>query len=267
MENIDSESRFVWNIILRVLLLPITFFLVIIRKKEPKELFEPIRLFFEFIFQAKFSITLIIINIAIFIWSAFWNDAMINMLISYPSDLLSLRAYTLITSGFLHANLTHLLGNMLALFIFGRVVERKLGVGKTALIYFGALIISNIFSSVIDILSGSNIPGLGASGAIMGLVAAAVLLNPFYITYELILPLPIMFVGWLTIYADIIGIINPAEDGIGHFAHLGGFLSVTLLMFMLNTEDKQAMKKGFFINIFSLIFFVLIYYFLILRYL
>ncbi len=69
-----------------------------------------------------------------------------------------------------------------------------------------------------------------------------------------------MFVGWLTIYADIIGIINPTADGIGHFAHLGGSLSVTILLFFLTTEDKNTLKKGFYINIFSLIFFVGIYY-------
>ena len=63
-------------------------------------------------------------------------------LISYPSDLLTFRFHTLITSGFLHADIFHLLGNMLGIFIFGRVMERKLGFFKTFLIYFGALIIS-----------------------------------------------------------------------------------------------------------------------------
>lgn len=265
MEDINSESKFLWKIILRILMLPITFVMVLFGKKEFKELFEPIRLFFLFMFEAKFTIILIIANVIIFIWSSFLDEATINLLISYPSDLLSLRAYTLITSGFLHANITHLLGNMLALFIFGRVVERRLGVGKTVLVYFGALIISGVFSSAIDLLTGSNIPGLGASGAIMGLVAAAILLDPFYFTYELILPLPIMFVGWLTIYADILGILNPVEDGIGHFAHLGGFLSITILLFLLSTEDKHVLKKGFYINIFSLIFFVVIYYLFIAR--
>ena len=260
MEEVESESKFFWKIILHIIILPITLFLVIIGKKEFKELFEPIRLFFEFIFQAKFTLALIIINSVIFIWSAFWNESTIDLLMSYPSDLLSSRAYTIITSGFMHASWEHLLGNMLALFIFGRVVERKLGAGKTSLVYFGALIISGVFSSVIDLLSGSNIPGLGASGAIMGLVAAAILLNPFYFTYELIVPLPIMLVGWITIYADITGILNPVEDGIGHFAHLGGFLSITLLLFLLSREDKQTLKKGFYINIFSLIFFSIIYF-------
>jgi len=260
MEEVESESKFFWKIILRIILLPITLFLVIIRKREFKELFEPIRLFFEFIFQAKFTLMLIIINTTIFIWSGFWSESTTNLLISYPSDFLSTRAYTLITSGFMHASWEHLLGNMLALFIFGRVVERKLGIGKSILVYFGALIISGVFSSGIDLLSGSTVPSLGASGAIMGFIAAAILLDPFYFTYELIIPLPIMLVGWMTIYADIIGILNPVEDGIGHFAHLGGFLSITLLLFFLGTEDKQTLKKGFYINIFSLIFFSIIYF-------
>ena len=139
--------------------------------------------------------------------------------------------FPLITAGFLHANLLHISGNMLALFIFGRVVERKLGSGKTLLVYFGALILSGVFTSIIHFLIlGDNTPGLGASGAIMGLISTAILLEPWYLTYELLFPLPIMVVGWLAIFADISGILNPVEDGIGHFAHLGGFISISLLM-------------------------------------
>jgi membrane associated rhomboid family serine protease len=164
----------------------------------------------------------------------------------------------------LHANLSHLLGNMLALFIFGRVVERKLGIIKTLFIYFGALVISGIFTSLINgLILNDNTPGLGASGAIMGLIAAAILLDPFYLTYEAILPLPIMLVGWLTIYADIIGILNPIKDGIGHFAHLGGFLSVGILLYLFGIDERKKMRTGLIINIASFIAIAVIYFFLL----
>jgi membrane associated rhomboid family serine protease len=180
----------------------------------------------------------------------------------YPADLFSIRAYTLITSGFMHASWEHLLGNMLALFIFGRVVEKKLGYAKTALIYFGALIISGVFSSLIDLyITGSTTPSLGASGAIMGLVAAAILIDPFYITFDLIIPLPIMIVGWITIYSDISGIISPVADDIGHFAHLGGFLSVGVLLFLFERDERQKFKKGLIINVISIIILGAAYYF------
>jgi len=261
MEEVESESKFVWNFLLKILLTPITLILVLFGKKEFKELFEPFRLLFHFIFEAKTVIILIIANIGAYIWSMFLPDATFNSLMHYPSDLFSVRAYSLITSGFLHASLEHLLGNMLALFIFGRVVERKFGAAKTALIYFGALIISGIFSSLIDtFITGSNVPGLGASGAIMGLVAAAMLIDPFYITYDLIIPLPIMIDGWIAIYADISGVINPTDDGIGHFAHIGGYLSVIILLFLLHKEERDKMKKGLIVNLVSLAILGIIYF-------
>jgi len=243
---IESESKFVWKFIWKIILTPITFFQVIFGKKHFKDLFEPFKLLWEFIFEAKFTIGIIILTCITTIYFWYAGDSVVNQFIQYPSDLLSARIYTLITSGFMHASWSHLLWNMLALFIFGRVVEKKLGAGKTSLVYFGALIISGIFSSLIDIyITNSNIPGLGASGAIMGLVSAAILLDPFYFTYDLLVPLPVMLVGWLTIYGDISGVLNPTEDGIGHFAHIGGFLSIAILFSLLHKKNGRKLKKGF----------------------
>ena len=68
------------------------------------------------------------------------------MLVNYPQDLINLRLYTLVTAGFLHGSLSHLIGNMIDIFIFGRVVERKLGFIKTSLVYFGSLLIKKVDS-------------------------------------------------------------------------------------------------------------------------
>lgn len=262
---IESESKFLWKFILDLLLTPVTFVLILFKRKEWKDLLAPFIDLFGFLFEARLTIGLILLNIIAYVASLFFSEPLLKSLINYPKDLLSSHAYTLITAGFLHANLTHLLGNMLALFIFGRVVERGIGSLKMGLIYFGALILSGAFSSLIHLfLIVDNTGGLGASGAIMGLVASAILLNPFYLTYELLLPLPVMVVGWLTIYADLVGILNPAEDGIGHFAHLGGFLSIAVIAYFMNIDDKEQLKKGFLINIISLAV-VLTVYFLVLR--
>ncbi len=96
----------------------------------------------------------------------------------------------------------------------------------------------------------------------MGLIAAAVLISPFTLTYELLIPIPIMVVGWFAIAADVTGVINPTEDGIGHFAHLGGFISIALLAYLLGEEDKGKLKKGLLINVCCLILGILLYFFL-----
>ncbi|GIU69378.1 MAG: hypothetical protein KatS3mg002_0614 [Candidatus Woesearchaeota archaeon] len=258
MRKITSEANFLWKILIKIMLTPLIFILFLFGKKSSKELFQPILLLFEFITEAKLTISLITINIIIYFTAFLFQK---SLFLQYPSDLFSNRVYTIITAGFMHANILHLINNMVALFIFGRVVERELGYKKTLAIYFLSLILSGIFFSIFNMKN--NIPGLGASGAIMGLIATAILLKPFYITFELIIPLPIMIIGWIMLYTDITGILYSSNDGIGHIAHIAGFLSISLIMFVLEKKDREKIKKGFFINVVSAIIFVLAYLFLI----
>ena len=123
------------------------------------------------------------------------------------------------------------------------------------LIYFGAAIISDLVSSLF--LQG----GIGASGAISGLVAAAILTDPFYITFLVFgIPIPIILLGWLSIIGDVMGALSPEESNIGYFAHLGGYISITLLVYLFNKEDRQRMKKGLIINIIFVIIMTLLFF-------
>ncbi|MFT4310837.1 MAG: rhomboid family intramembrane serine protease [Candidatus Woesearchaeota archaeon] len=197
-----------------------------------------------------------------YILSFFFSEALFVSLINYPSDILHFKFHTLLTAGFLHANLAHLVGNMLGIFVFGRVVEKHIGAQKTAFVYMGALIISGVFNALIHLfVFNDNTGGIGASGALMGLVATAMLLNPLYISYAFLFPLPIMVMGWFTLYLDIMGILTPNSSNIGHFAHVGGFLSITILMFFI--QKKQQLKKGLYINIASALLIVLLYVFVV----
>ena len=254
-EKVQSESKFLFKVIISILLTPYVFIQVLRKKKKMRELLNPFRELTSFLIQPKFTLLMLLVNILLFYVSLFFSEAVRDALINFPSNIFSVNIYTIITSGFLHASPVHLWGNMIALFIFGRVVERRLGFLKTGLVYFGALILSNVFFSLIHVfMIGDNVPGLGASGAIMGLIATAILLDPFYITHELFpFSMPVMVIGWLVIWADISGILNPVDDGIGHFAHLGGFLSIALLNFLLGVEDRKRLLKGLAINLISLV--------------
>ena len=266
-EEIESETKFVWKLLYHIILTPLTIFMVLFKKKRAGDILRPFKDVLDFIVEPRFTITIILINTLIFLLSLFFSQGFFDSLVSFPSDILSGRFYTIFTAAFLHADISHLGFNMLALFLFGRVVERKLGKAKTAIIYFGALLTSGIFSSIINIMiTKNNLGGVGASGAIMGLIAAAILIDPFYFTYELLLPMPVMVAGWLAILSDITGLITRASDGIGHLDHLGGFLSMTLLVFFLSGDDKHKMKKGLLINIISLIIFIFVYIFFLTGY-
>lgn len=265
MTKIKSETKFLWNLIVHTILTPVTILLYLIGKREFKDIYRPLTDIKEFVFDAGFTISIILLTVLIScIGWLLLPDATFGALMNHPQDILNYeRYYALITCGFIHGSIPHLFGNMLALFIFGRVVERSLGTKKTAYIYFGALLISSVGDSLIRLfIFNSNVPALGASGALMGLVATAMLLEPYYITYKIMIPVPIIVYGWLAIYADISGILSFAKDGIGHFAHLLGFFSITLLLYFMEPYNKEKMKKGFYINIASLIVFGLfIFYF------
>jgi len=63
------------------------------------------------------------------------------------------------------------------------------------------------------------------------------------------IPLPVMVIGWIAIIADITGVLVPQNDNIGHFAHLGGYFAVTVLVFLLSQQEKKKMLTGLIINV------------------
>jgi len=209
--------------------------------------------------DSRAAVALILINIGIFAHVARQGTLPLNWVLS-PGQLLEGHFWPLVTSGFLHGDSMHLAMNMLGVFVFGRIAERHLGALKTVFIYFGSLILSMLCATLIYVFwLHKNVAIIGASGAVMGLMAAAVLVDPFCITYEMILPLPVMVKGWLFLYADIQGLLGGEQDGVSHLAHLCGFLSIGLLVYFLSARDKNIMRAGLLMNVFSFVFFLFIY--------
>lgn len=213
------------------------------------------------LFESKVANIIIILNVAIFlILRKYAIDVnLIENLVLYPGNILHGKLWCLITSGFLHKDLTHLFANMLGVLVFTRVVERQLGFAKTLFIYFGALVISMLFATMLyTLVFHKNVAIIGASGAVMGVISAAMLLDPFYISFEMILPLPVMVKGWLFFYADLQGLMGGEKDGVSHLSHLFGFLSIAILVYFLSKKDKKLIKIGLLINIFSFIVLLLL---------
>lgn len=145
-----------------------------------------------------------------------------------------------ITSLFLHAGPSHLLGNMLALWVFGRRVEDACGPWRFLAFYLLAGTGANILFTLVqrDLL----IPGIGASGAIFGVMGAHLLLYPGgrIRTFLLLgfVPLwPRIRATWIVLYFVAIQIIpavdilfHKADYSVNHWAHLGGFFSSVLIL-------------------------------------
>ena len=129
---------------------------------------------------------------------------------------------------FTHAGWLHLAGNMLFLWVFGNAVNAKIGQWQYLLLYLGI----GILESLTWVALGPRMPALGASGAIMGIMGAFLLLYPtndiscvfslgyFTRTVE-------FAAGWLiALYAilDFYGAVFQRHAGVGYFAHVIGFL-------------------------------------------
>lgn len=97
--------------------------------------------------------------------------------VTYPREGLSIGAATTLTSMFMHADMWHLLGNMVFLWTFGRRVEDACGSFRYLLFYIVAGLVANLGSALLN-PSNVDLPGIGASGAIAGVMGAYLLLFP-----------------------------------------------------------------------------------------
>lgn len=148
------------------------------------------------------------------------------------------KEYTrMITSGFLHVSWIHLIVNMLSLYFFSNALEVQMGLLKFLLIYFGSLLGGNIFSLIVHKNHGSY-SAVGASGAVSGIIFAAIALFPgFGIRF---FGIPFSVPAWLygiafVLYA-IYGIRSP-KDNIGHEAHLGGALTGLIIAIIMEPSS------------------------------
>jgi membrane associated rhomboid family serine protease len=153
--------------------------------------------------------------------------------------------YRLVTSGFLHADMRHLLLNMFSLLFFGKGVEWTVGSGQFLLIYFGAIIGGSLLSLYVH--RHHEYRAYGASGGVCGIIFASVLFNPgaaisfFY--FPLWIPNWLYAIGFLAV--SFYGMKEHNRDGIGHDAHLGGAILGFGLAAALHPEFVRLSPKVF----------------------
>lgn len=127
-----------------------------------------------------------------------------------------------ISSGFLHVDWQHFIFNMFTLYIFASIVINQLGVFNFYLVYVVSLISGNLFSFYFH-KNEPRYSAVGASGAVTGILYAAILLNPGMSLYLYFIPIPIpsyvVGVGYLLF--SIYG-MKTRLGNVGHDAHFGG---------------------------------------------
>jgi len=185
---------------------------------------------------------LIALNAIMFFIELQNGDAFIEKWAFKPGEFLANPAgefLTLFTSMFMHAGWVHLLGNMLYLWIFGDNVEDRFGQGNFVLFYLlcgiGATFTHVAFSA------GSNVPTLGASGAIAGVLGAYILMFPqarvsVMMGRQVVPMAAFVVIGlWflLQLFSGVASITTAAQSGgVAYMAHVGGFVTGLVLTYV-----------------------------------
>ena len=207
------------------------------------------------------TISVIFVNVLIFLWqritfSGAANNTIykyyglvpheLSLAITTNHDLLPYNILTIFTSMFLHGGYFHLAGNMLYLWIFGNNVEDAIGHKKFIMFFFLSGIIAAIFQFLYD--PNSNIPMIGASGAVSGILGAYLILFPYakvktvmlIIIFIKVVELPAILL--LSIWF-LIQLLSSNGEGIAWYAHIGGFIFGMLSIKLLRPNIRPAARK------------------------
>jgi membrane associated rhomboid family serine protease len=160
---------------------------------------------------------------------------------------------TLLSSQFLHGGLLHLGGNMLYLWIFGNNIEDRLGAVKFLIFYLACGALAALSQWVIA--PASEVPTLGASGAIAGIMGAYIIRFPRakIMTFIAIFVVPVpayLFLGWwfvqqsLSSYASLGMTAETGAGGVAYWAHAGGFVFGVILGPLLGLFSRRQDYDG-----------------------
>lgn len=207
------------------------------------------------------TVSIIFVNILIFLWLRFTLTGMEGQTVykyyglvprelmasaSTRWDLIPYNVMTVFTSMFLHGGFLHLGGNMLYLWIFGNNIEDAMGHCRFLVFYLLAGIVAAFAQFFYD--PASNIPMIGASGAVSGVLGAYLVLYPyariktllFIIIFIKIVELPAILL--LTIWF-FMQVMYSQLEGVAWYAHIGGFVFGLIMIKLFSKKPPMRGKK------------------------
>ncbi|HQD45414.1 MAG TPA: rhomboid family intramembrane serine protease [Kaistella sp.] len=200
------------------------------------------------------SILLIIIAVtAIISFIAFNNQQLFEKYKFNVGAILQKKEYIrLLSAGFLHADLMHLLFNMMTLYFFGPIVVEAFGEIGFLMVYFGSILLGNIFSLYLY-KNQQGYSAIGASGGVSGILFASIAMIPDLGIMFFFIPIPIpgYIFGFLYFAYSVYMMLNPNQhDNIGHAAHLGG--AFFGLVYAIALQPERAIQNALFLGIMAL---------------
>jgi membrane associated rhomboid family serine protease len=159
---------------------------------------------------------------------------------------------TLFTAMFMHGGWAHILGNMLYLWIFGDNLEDRMGHGRYLLFYLLVGLLASLAHVFASVLIGDNlqIPSLGASGAIAGVLGGYLLLFPrrrvTVILVRVVTQVRAIFAVGVWFVLQLVGglgVLGGANDGVAYAAHIGGFIAGLALVKLFTAGRKVQARE------------------------
>jgi membrane associated rhomboid family serine protease len=186
---------------------------------------------------AVFLAVIIIKPLGIFIYEWFQLD---------PTSLLrALQVWRLVTYQFLHdpGNIFHIVFNMLGLYFLGPTLERHWGSRRFLPFYLGCGVAGGMFYLVLVAVNFlPAMPLIGASGAILGMLAACAILFPHFVVFILLFPIPIRVAAIAFTVIYLFFVITKGENAGGDAAHLAGMAAGVIYVFSQSWRAKLRLK-------------------------
>jgi membrane associated rhomboid family serine protease len=193
------------------------------------------------------ALAIFLITLIVSLLGLYRSPKIIDRCLFRPYWLLRRKEYdTVVTSGFVHADLMHLIFNMVTFYFFAFPLERYIGPARFVMLYFAGLLVSHAgtwFKQRHD----PEYASLGASGAISAVLFAAIVYFPhhslFIIPIPVPIPAPLFAVGYLAYswYAA-----KHPHGRINHDAHLGGALTGLAFVALTTPQAYQGLFRSFF---------------------
>src|SRR6202167_2635911 len=182
---------------------------------------------------------LVAANVLVFVLQSMSNGALDGLFALWPLQPIDGQSYfhlwQIVTYAFLHDihNITHLLFNMLGLWMFGAEIERYVGPRRLLACYFASVVTAALSQLFVPMLFGAPPAAtVGASGGVFGLLLAYAFMFPTRKVIPLFPPIPMPAWLFATLYAGLelfLGVTG-TQSGVAHFAHLGGMVGSALVI-------------------------------------
>jgi membrane associated rhomboid family serine protease len=172
------------------------------------------------------TLTLIILNVGLFLINILFPRTTVYLALTPYLVVRERAVWQVLTYMFVHGGTWHILFNMLALFIFGTPLERRLGSSEFLLYYFITGVGAGLATLVVNWYTGlAIVPVVGASGAIYGLLLAYATLYPdsrlfIFGILPLRAPIAVLLFAGLALFFQLTG----ARNGVAHLTHLAGLV-------------------------------------------